>query len=91
MLIAVAACKVLDRSNTGIMGLITVRNDVCPRVILYRWRPCVGLIPLPRTPTKYLTGCIGSEVNSEGTGQRAKSVKPEEKRMRLYNYMEQSS
>jgi hypothetical protein len=50
------ARTVFGRSNTGIVGYNPARvTDVCAFlccVVLCGQRPCVGLIPRPRSPTK---------------------------------------
>jgi hypothetical protein len=52
------ACTVYDRLKIEIAGSNPARGmDVCLRVSVlccpvFRWRPCVGLIPQPRSPTK---------------------------------------
>jgi hypothetical protein len=66
------ARTVFDRSNTGIACSNSARGmDVCPGflccVVLCRYRPCVGLIPRPRSPTECPNRFISSEVPN-GTG-----------------------
>jgi hypothetical protein len=54
------ACIVYDRLNIEIAVSKPARGmDVCLRVSVlccpvFRYRPCVGLIPQPRSPTKCL-------------------------------------
>jgi hypothetical protein len=83
------ASTVFGRSNIGIAGSNPARSmDVLPRffcVVLCWYRPCVGLIPRPRSPTKCLNRFISSEVKLLNRNRPLAYILKEDDKNRLTN------